>query len=97
MNEAEKQAKELIINFMVHCGQHEFGKYVGDDLLHKNARECAKKCVRYIKNSDPTMPRTHPDNYDDLSEDVKKDKYFQIAQSKDFWNDVLKAIDSVKL
>lgn len=97
MNEIEKQAKDLIIKFMPHCGQHEFGKYVGDEMLFQNARYCAKKCVFEIMKSEPTMPRTIPDNNDELSEDIKKDKYFQIAHSKDYWNDVLKAIEIVSL
>lgn len=97
MNIIEEKAKELIIQFMPHCGEHEFGKYVGTELLHQNAKACAKKCVIEIMKADPTMPRTIPDNDDELLEDVKKDKYFQIAQSKDYWNDVLKAIDVVRL
>lgn len=97
MSETEKKAKELIIQFMPHCSEYEFGKYVGDEKLFKNARDCTKKCVIEIIKADPTMPRTIPDNDDDLHEDVKKDKYFQIAQSKDYWNDVLKAIDFVRL
>lgn len=97
MNIIEEKAKELIIQFMPHCSEHEFGKYVGDKFLHQNARACAKKCVFEIMKSEPTMPRTIPYNDDELSEDIKKDKYFQIAQSKDYWNDVLKAIDVVSL
>lgn len=38
----KEQADELIIKFMPHCGQHEFGKYVGDEILHQNAKACAK-------------------------------------------------------
>lgn len=97
MNEVNKKAKELILLFMPNCGQYEFGKYIGNELLHKNARESARKCVLEIMKSDPTMPRTIPHNEDELLDDIKQSKYFQIAQSKDFWNDVLKAIETVSL
>lgn len=71
MNKIEGKAKELILIFMPHCAQHEFGKYV-DNLLHQNARDCAKKCVLEIIKSD------HP-------------------SMSDYWNEVLKAIEIVRL
>jgi hypothetical protein len=41
MKNSKEKAKELYLKFMPHCGQHEFGEYVGNEMLKNNAKQCA--------------------------------------------------------